>query len=191
MKVDYGEAGDRQLIACIIAKDQIALRELYMRHFRSLLAQVERMTHSHDMAQEAINDTFNVVWNKADSFQTEAEVKPWLFGIARNCAKRLNAREQKQQRIKESIHTSDHSENITPLLDERATNNRWLNQAMAQLPAEQRTAFSLRYELGFTVDEISRVMECPTNTTKGRLRYAKERLRTTLNGATSLPSGNP
>jgi RNA polymerase sigma-70 factor (ECF subfamily) len=55
-----------------------------------------------------------------------------------------------------------------------------LNQAVAQLPQEQREAFLLQMEGDLSVEEIAAITNSSFETTKSRLRYARTKLRELL-----------
>jgi RNA polymerase sigma-70 factor (ECF subfamily) len=55
-----------------------------------------------------------------------------------------------------------------------------LQDALAELPADQRGAFLLRVENGLGIEEIGEVMGVGRETAKSRLRYALEKLRASL-----------
>ncbi len=56
----------------------------------------------------------------------------------------------------------------------------WLVKALSQLPEEQRMAVELCYELGYSCEEISTIMNCPVNTVKTRLFHARAKLQKLL-----------
>ena len=56
----------------------------------------------------------------------------------------------------------------------------WLVHALVQLPVEQRLAVELCYELGYSCEEISSIMNCPVNTVKTRLFHARAKLQKLL-----------
>jgi RNA polymerase sigma-70 factor (ECF subfamily) len=58
--------------------------------------------------------------------------------------------------------------------------SRRLQEALAELPADQRGAFLLRVENGLGIEEIGEVMGVGRETAKSRLRYALEKLRAGL-----------
>ena len=56
----------------------------------------------------------------------------------------------------------------------------WLLRGLAYLPVEQRLAVELCYELGFSCEEIGKIMGCPVNTVKTRLFHARAKLQKLL-----------
>jgi RNA polymerase sigma factor (sigma-70 family) len=53
-------------------------------------------------------------------------------------------------------------------------------EAVRQLPEHERSAMSLFYISGYSMDEVATFLEVPVSTIKGRLHSARERLRTML-----------
>ena len=62
---------------------------LYERNARDLLGYLIRRTDGHENAADCLAETFLVAWRKRDEIPSdEAAARPWLFGIARNVARR-------------------------------------------------------------------------------------------------------
>jgi len=146
------------------------------------------------MVDEMISDTFMVVWKQAREFRGEARVSTWIFGIAYRCgltSVRHETRAQAHMRM-----PTRHCDEVDDA-PERAAQIEWLVHALDQLPFEQRAALQLTYWLGLSCEETAAVMQCPTNTVKTRMLYARRKLRVllpaldgsvTTGGATLLPT---
>src|SRR5207247_5981004 len=92
---------------------------------------------------------------------------------ARN-ALRSSARFGRQNLEAESLAlTSDEPFRTEELRD-------WLEQALEQLPVEQRLGVELCYELGYSCEEIATIMGCPVNTVKTQLFHARAKLQKLL-----------
>lgn len=183
-------AREVELIARIAARDRKAFEELYGLYHRRLARFLTRLTKRYDVAEEVINDTFYVVWRKAADFRGDSQPSTWILGIAyrkaRNAfrsAARILAVENPEAPLPPL--TTDESARTEELRD-------WLVQALEQLPVEQRMAVQLCYELGYSCEEISTIMNCPVNTVKTRLFHARAKLQKllpVLSGA--LPRDTP
>jgi RNA polymerase sigma-70 factor (ECF subfamily) len=57
-----------------------------------------------------------------------------------------------------------------------------LNEAVAQLPDEQREVVLLRLKADMRFRDIAKLQQVSINTVQGRYRYGLNRLRSTLNG---------
>ena len=170
-------AREVELIARVARHDRRAFEELYNLYHRRMARFLTRLTRRYDLAEEVINDTFWVVWRKAGEFRGDSQPSTWIFGIAYRKARnalRASARHEPQNLIDPLLPlTSEHPANIEELRD-------WLGQALAQLPAEQRLAVELCYELGHSCEEIAAIMGCPVNTVKTRLFHARAKLQKLL-----------
>jgi len=172
-----GSAREVELIARIGDGDRRAFEELYNLYHRRMARFLTRLTRRYDLAEEVINDTFWVVWRKARSFRGDSQPSTWILGIAYR--KALNAFRASARLAPQNLPTdpmpltSEEPAGVEELRD-------WLSQALAQLPAEQRLAVQLCYELGYSCEEIANIMGCPVNTVKTRLFHARAKLQKLL-----------
>lgn len=173
-----GLAREHELIARVARQDRRAFEELYNLYHRRLARFLTRLTHRYELAEEIINDTFWVVWRRAHEFRGDSQPSTWIMGIAYRKARnafRAVARSRARERREAPL--------AAPAADEpvRAAELRdWLGHALARLPAEQRMAVELCYELGFSCEEIALIMRCPVNTVKTRLFHARAKLQRLL-----------
>ena len=66
-------------------------------------------------------------------------------------------------------------------IQEQVAQREEVQQALAQLSAEQRRVIALRYGADLTEIDIAQVLGWPVGTVKSRLNRARERLRELLN----------
>ena len=169
-----GQANERALLSQVADGDAAALEELYHRYHRRLARFLMRLTSRYDVAEEVINDTFYVIWDRARDFRGASEVSTWIFGIAyRRALKTLRGSHPTTQLdAVENEPLGDPTQDIE--LSE------WLGVALARLPVEQRVTLELAYHLGHSCEEIATIMDCPPNTVKTRMFHARRKLRTLL-----------
>src|SRR5580698_10876039 len=77
---------DRELLRLVAAQDSRALEHLYLEYHRRLLQFLSRLSSRREALEEAINDTFWIVWQKAREFRGGSRVSTWIMGIAWRCA---------------------------------------------------------------------------------------------------------
>src|ERR1700684_4659703 len=77
---------DGELVRLVAAQDSHALEHLYLEYHRRLLQFLSRLSSQRDALEEAINDTFWIVWRKAEEFRGDSRVSTWIMGIAWRCA---------------------------------------------------------------------------------------------------------
>lgn len=170
-------AREVELIARIGAGDRRALEELYNLYHRRMARFLTRLTHRYDLAEEIINDTFWVVWRKAGDFRGDSQPSTWIFGIAYRKAR--NAfRSVSRLAAQTSLEALSAPLCSEPYGTEELRD--WLQQALSQLPPEQRLAVQLCYELGYSCEEIAAITSCPVNTVKTRLFHARGKLQKLL-----------
>ncbi len=174
------EAAEAALLARVARGDAQALRELYHGYHRRLARFLMRLAPRYDLAEEVINDTFCVVWQRAADFRGDSRVSTWIFGIAyRRALKSLRRAGPPPSDLDPEAEAS-----VDPV--EAIELSEWLGVALDRLPAEQRMVLELAYHAGHSCEEVASIMGCPVNTVKTRMFHARRKLRlllTSLSGA--------
>ena len=169
---------DRELLQLVAAQDSRALEHLYLEYHRRLLQFLSRLSSQRDALEEAINDTFWIVWRKAGEFRGDSRVSTWIMGIAWRCA--LKALRRNSDSSVEAFAMATPPE--LQVADTVAAEERgeWLQHGLATLPFEQRATLELAYFVGHSCEEIAAIMNCPVNTVKARMFQARIKLRNLL-----------
>lgn len=169
------ERHDRGLLGRIEARDREAMRELYSLYYRRLGRFLRRMTRRHALVDEAVNDTFVIVWQKAGDFRGDSRVSTWIMGIAyRRGLSLLRAECRADERLVAPM-TEDQGSSLDG--GERSEMSDLLDRAMDCLSPDHRAVIEMTYYLGYSCDEIAVIMDCPTNTVKTRMFHARNKLR--------------
>jgi RNA polymerase sigma-70 factor (ECF subfamily) len=169
---------ERELLRRISAGDRDAFRDLYLRYHRRLARFLTRLTHRYEDAEEVINDTLWIVWQRAGDFRDASRVSTWIMGIAYRRALKLIRRATTHARAM-TLEISDGEPTAADAIE--ATFDRQLiERALARLPIEQRLVLEFTYYLDHSCEEIAEIMECPVNTVKTRMFNARRKLRTML-----------
>jgi len=154
------EEGDREALA--------ALMDL---HGEGLMRYLVSITGSRDMAQDAFQDTWVRVAEKAHTFNASHDFAPWLFRIARNRALDLLRREKFRRvlGLDEAVPAA-----ADPTVDFLERQN--VRAAMARLPVRHREILGLRFYLDKSYEELAALLRLPLGTVKSRLNRALEKL---------------
>jgi RNA polymerase sigma-70 factor, ECF subfamily len=181
---------ERELIRRISHGDRDAFRDLYLRYHRRLARFLTRVTHRYEDAEEIINDTLWIVWQRAGDFRDASRVSTWIMGIAYRRALKMIRRAVTHERAM-LLEISDGEPAVADAI--QATEERQLlDTALAQLPLEQRMVLEFSYYMDHSCEEIAEIMECPVNTVKTRMFNARRKLRTMLaEGHTTDSGGRP
>ena len=158
-----------------------AFEALYRLYHPKLTRFLIGMTHRPALVEEILDDTMLVVWRRAHTFDPEAKVSTWIFGIAYRQALKALRRSGDDSNAAELDEAPLHSPEPAPDLELQQRDLRaMLDGAMRSLSAEQRAVIELTYYLGYACREIATIMDCPVDTVKTRMFYARRRLRTVL-----------
>jgi len=175
------EDPDRALLSRIATGDQEAIEELYRRHSRVLLGQLQLMVHQPALAEEVLQDTMLAVWKGARTFRGGSRVRTWLLGIARRQA-RDRMRRQRPTPMADAEFAQRPSPNPGPeaIAIERAEARRMV-AALSTLTPAHREVVGLVFGADLSLAEVARVLAVPLGTVKSRLHAARAALSRTMN----------
>ena len=165
---------DRRLLRAAAGGDEEAFSQLYHRHAASIYNYLLRLTHSEQIGEELLQETFVAVWQGAQRFQRRAKVKTWIFRIAHNLAVSWLRRH-----LPESLADDADvpSEEVGP---EASTLISWRNDqllaALEDLSPNHRAVIELVFVHELPYAEIAQIMDCPVGTVKSRMSYALQHL---------------
>jgi RNA polymerase sigma-70 factor, ECF subfamily len=170
---------EAELIESAAHGDQEAFRHLWETHHAATMAAALRLCHQRALAEEITQGAFLLAWRGLPRFQKGSPFRPWLMRILFRHA--LDVME-KQRTYLRPISLDDTLELEVPLADlqEQVVQREEVQQALAQLGAEQRRVIALRYGADLTEVDIAQVLGWPVGTVKSRLNRARERLRELL-----------
>jgi RNA polymerase sigma-70 factor, ECF subfamily len=181
---DRGAAGpagnelERDLLRRISAGDRDAFRDLYLRYHRRLARFLTRLLHRYADAEEIINDTLWIVWQRAGEFRNASRVSTWIMGIAYRRALNMIRSATTHERVM-TLQIADTEATVGDSAQE-LEQRQLLDAGLAQLPLEQRLVLEFTYYMDHSCEEIAEIMECPVNTVKTRMFNARRKLRTIL-----------
>jgi RNA polymerase sigma-70 factor (ECF subfamily) len=172
-----GDPAEHELLRQVAAGDRAALAALYRAYHRRLSRFMAQLTRRADVIEEAINDTFWVVWQKADLFRGDSRVSTWIMGIGYRCA--LKALRNHGD---DPMEWAGDELALQPLEDPFAAHelNDWVAKGMRRLVPEQRLALELAYGAGHSLEEIAAITGCAVSAVKARMFHARVKLRILL-----------
>jgi len=175
---DLKSNSDEYLFSLVKTGDTLAFSELYHRYSHRLLHYLLRMLNGDESrAQDLLQDVFLRVLDKRNQFQQSKNFSTWIYTIAVNLCKN----EYRSRKIHQTVNLTDNKYSgeliedspDTPMgridLDNFTSRVRLL---LKSLPADQRSAFLLRFQENLSLAEIAQILNCPPGTVKSRLHYA-------------------
>ncbi len=151
-----------------------ALRDLYDRHAPWLTARLRHRSGDESIVEEALQDTFVVVWRTAGKYRGEGDVAGWLWGIAiRKLIDRI--RGSRRPRLERPRVMESAEEAVLTGIGYGE-----LGQAMARLSPELIAVVQARILDGLSTREAAQLLGIPSGTVKTRLMRAKQIMREQL-----------
>lgn len=193
---------DAELVRAVAGGSEDALGDLYDRYADGIHAAAYRLTADRGVAEEVVQETFLVLWNRAELFDPAAgSLSAWLHAIARNrTVDRLRAAGRRPVLV--SVDSPGTSEPDLAALDRLAVAGQVVGGAqpppgpeavaqaaelrsavtsvLATMPEPERHVIVLAYRDGLTQSEIASRLGWPIGTVKTRTRRALARLRDAL-----------
>jgi RNA polymerase sigma-70 factor (ECF subfamily) len=173
-------ASDGQLLARIARGDQDAVTALYRRLERPLFAFLVKTLQDREAAADVLNETMLDVWRQAGRFEGKSSVATWIYSIAHHKAISC-LRKRRELELDEEAMAGIPDDG--PAADSKlaaADLSALIGRLMEKLSVDHRVVLQLAYFQEFSVGQIAEILDCPENTVKTRLFYARQRLRALL-----------
>lgn len=154
--------------------DADALHRLYDLVSPALYACITRILRRPSLAEEALQDVFINIWQRAGQFNaSRGRPKSWMMSIARNRAIDLLRRERETHPLEVEPESPDTTPSWLP-------SNELLKHCLDLLTGQQRQVIELAFISGATHQDIALVTGSPLGTVKSRIRRALRSLRDCL-----------
>ena len=183
-----GVPADEVLMQAFAAGDARAFETLYDRHALPVWRFVQRSVHDSALADDLVQDVWFSLVRQAPQYQPRARFRTWLFTLAHH--RMVDHWRTHKLHASLDAETADGAALVDTLAADsgfgpvRQLQSREQAQALldalAALSLPQREAFLLQAEGGLSLADIAQATGVNTETAKSRLRYARERLRHTL-----------
>jgi RNA polymerase sigma-70 factor (ECF subfamily) len=174
-------ASEARMITQVAGGDRHAFEVLYRGYFPRLTRFLNGMTRSVQLIEELVNDTMLAVWQSAHRFDGTCKVSTWVFAIAyRKACKAIKGLDEPVDIDLDQFQGGADGEPEHELNQQQL--RRAIGAALDELPAAHRTVVQLTYHHDMGYADIAEIMDCPVNTVKTRMFYARRRLREMLAG---------
>ncbi len=129
------------------------------------------------LAQDAAQDTFVKAWKGREAFRGECSEKTFLTGILMNVC-----RDYMRTAWMKRLDRTTPLEQLPEPYADAPVPDRTVIEAVLALPPKLRQVTLLRYWQNMKIKEIGEALRLSTNTVKGRLKRANQKLGAQLEG---------
>lgn len=172
---------DAQLIRIYLDGRDGAFEKLYKRYERPLFSFIFRFVGNRAMAEDLFQQTWMKVLQGFSGYEERGRFSSWLFGIANNacidCVRKATRAKRDDFASSERLENLPDPDRGPEAVIERREEIAWLQEAVTQLPWEQKQVVLLRVYGELPFKEIARMLKSPLNTVLGRMHYAVRNLR--------------
>jgi RNA polymerase sigma-70 factor (ECF subfamily) len=185
---------DEDLVARSRGGDLDSFNQLILRWERPIYALAYRVIGREEDARDVCQETFLRAFRALPGFKGQAKFSSWLYRIALNLCRDWMRRQRRAPTVQllegvdpvELAAEQGPVESIEDLVSRREL-SAVVEEAMALLPEEQRTAIVLKEYHGMTFQEIADLQGCPLSTVKTRLYQGLSVLRRHLEKHSRAP----
>ncbi|MFH1421650.1 MAG: sigma-70 family RNA polymerase sigma factor, partial [Planctomycetota bacterium] len=157
-----------------------AFKKVFSEYKTPLFVYLKRMVHDSAKAEDLLQEVFIKILINIKKYNHKGRFKQWIFRIAANITLDYL---RKTKREKNVISNQHNICNVTEIQAQYTTGGEQaerIQNAVKELPEEQRSVFLLRQFSGLSFNEIAQVEKIPINTALSRMRYALKSIRNYL-----------
>ncbi len=175
------------------AKDPQAFRVLIERLQQPITGYLHRLVGEREVALDLAQDTFLQVYKEIGKTSLDLPLDAWIYRIATNYGLRYLNR----QRLRKFISFSHSAETVAdearvdgyeednlfalsarePSLEDQAETRILVEQALAQLKPQDAICLQLHFGVGFTYEQIGRIMKTTPEAVRKRVSRGVEKFR--------------
>ena len=159
-----------------------ALERIYEKYGTYLMTVATALLNNTHAAEDVLHDFFISFVNSADHIKVNSNLRAYLAVCVANLARnRIQRRQLEPTALDENdqITSAAQQPDLLAIQEEEIA---YVNQAMLQLPYEQREVITLHLQANLKFTQIAALRSASVNTIRSRYRYGLEKLRSLLNG---------
>lgn len=154
------------------------LQQVASQYGNRLYWHIRRLVVSHDDAQDALQETFLKVFSRADSFKGDnSSLEAWCYRIATNEALQLLRKRTHLFQSMDSLSGELADLVVTENAPDADRSAVLFQQAIMQLPTQQRIVFNLRYYDELPYSQIASITGNSENSLRTNYHYAVEKIK--------------
>ena len=182
---------DAALMLRVKQGDCTAFAELVDKYKQPVMNLVYRMLRDMAEAEDLAQNVFVQVYKAADRYQVNSKFSTWLFTIARNfCLNEIRRRSRHPTESLDLPHPEQEDQLLHQFEDKKTFSppesllhgelEEKIQEAVAELPENQRLAILLCRQNELSYEDITKVIGCSVSATKSLIHRGRETLKQKL-----------
>jgi RNA polymerase sigma-70 factor (ECF subfamily) len=182
---------DAALMLLVKQGDTAAFEQLVDKYKQPVMNVVYRMLRDATEAEDVAQNVFVQVFKSASRYEVSSKFSTWLFTIARNlCLNELRRRSRHPADSMDAAHPELEDQPWQQFEDKKTFSppdtllhgelEEKIEEAMAELPENQRTAILLCRRDELSYEDIAKVLQCSLSATKSLIHRGRETLKQKL-----------
>jgi RNA polymerase sigma-70 factor (ECF subfamily) len=182
---------DAALMLRVKQGDMGAFEQLVDKYKKPVMNVVFRMLRDATEAEDVAQNVFVQVHKSASRYEVSSKFSTWLFTIARNlCLNELRRRSRHPADSMDAAHPEQEDQPWQQFEDKKTFSppetllhgelEQKIEEALAELPENQRTAILLCRQDELSYEDIAKVLQCSLSATKSLIHRGRETLKQKL-----------
>jgi len=199
--VQNPSAENRELDQVLVLRaqqgDKRAFGLLVEKYHRKLGRLLSRMIRDQAEVEDVVQESFIKAYRALHNFRGDSAFYTWLYRIGINTAKNYLVSMGRKPQVMQDVEIED-VENFDEGIEMRTMDTpetammtkeiaQTVNDTIANLPDELRTAITLRELEGLSYEDIALIMQCPIGTVRSRIFRARETIALKLRPLLDTP----
>src|SRR5436305_5975018 len=182
---------DAALMLRVKQGDMGAFEQLVEKYKQPVINVVYRMLRDLTEAEDVAQNVFVQVYKSASRYEVSSKFSTWLFTIARNlCLNELRRRSRHPADSMDAGYPEQEDQPWQQFEDKKTSSppekllhgelEQKIEEALAELPENQRTAIMLCRQDELSYEDIAKVLQCSLSATKSLIHRGRETLKQKL-----------
>lgn len=177
--------GLKELFDSLAGGDDRAFGTIFELWKKRVYSVALKMMKSETEAEEIVQNVFLSIWTSKGRLGDIDDPEAYLFTITYNAIyTHLKKASRNQQLLNTIFNNLAETQNTTDEIIAARETGKLINEAIHELPPQQRTVYRLSKQEGLSYDEIAEQMQLSRNTVRNHLAEAMKAIRTFLKKTT-------
>jgi len=174
------ESNDNDLITGFLNGENTAFNYIVLKYQKRIYSVIRKMVQNHDDADDITQEVFVKLYSSLKDFRGESALFTYLYKMAVNYSlnhlKRNKINRTKTVQVEDIHEIASKDKNYDMVFDEDMK-TKYISDAVAGLPEQQRIVFSLKFYDELTYNEISEILNKPVGTLKANYFHAFNKIK--------------